>query len=149
MEVVDSSVGPCHLLQKGAEEISTHLISKVQSEQVCCKCLSQPRAGLTGGPLPAFHRSLVAPGHSRQNAPRASAGPRLPVQTSTGRSLWIPSQGQQGHLWQLWLLFQFFFQRFIKKIFFILKWTIFKVFVEFVTALLLLFVFLAPRHVGS
>lgn len=87
MEVVDSSVGPCHLLQKGVEDISTHLTSKVQSEQVCGKYLSQPRAGHTGGPLPAFHRSLVAPGHSRQHAPRASAGPHLPVQTSTGRSL--------------------------------------------------------------
>ena len=86
MEVVDSSVGPCHLLQTGVEDISTHLISKVQSEQARCKYLSQPRAGRTGGPLPAFHRSLVAPGHSRQNAPGASAGPHLPVRTSTGRT---------------------------------------------------------------
>ena len=88
MELVDSSVGQCHLLQKGVEEISAHLTLRIQSKQVCCEYVSQPRAGHTGGPLlstgPAFHRSLVAPGYivlctySRENpVPRAFAGPQL------------------------------------------------------------------------
>lgn len=106
MELVDSSVGQCHLLQNGVEEISAHLTLRIQSKQVCCEHLSQSRAGHTGGALlstgPAFHRSLVAPGYtvlctySRENpVPRALQGPNLPMQMCA-RSLWIPSRGNSA-----------------------------------------------------
>lgn len=101
MELVDSSVGQCHLLQNGVEEISAHLNLRIQSKQVCCEYLSQRRAGHTGGALLATGPwwPLVTPSYvripGRTLCPGPLQGPNLPVQMCA-TSLWIPSRGNSA-----------------------------------------------------
>ena len=56
----------------------------------------------------------------------------------------MTSRCKRQAFWEMWFIY--FFKIFF---FFFWIWTIFKVFIELATVVLLFFWFLAPRHVGS